>query len=111
MNRSKEDIKKFLLENGFTDSARHYICGFLVGCGIKEVVEVVKFKCGDNDFDYFYRWFNGEDVERSHIDCLIEQLNELIRKKKLYSLIMRENEDLKREVAILKEVFKILEKK
>lgn len=59
--KTKEQIKKYLLKNGHSPKAMDKICGFLVGAGIKDSDEPVKFAKGTGTFDDFMDWYNCDE--------------------------------------------------
>lgn len=61
--KTKEQVKEFLLNRGFTRHATNKIMGFLIGAGIKEEAEVFAHKIGDGTFEDFYAWFTSETKE------------------------------------------------
>lgn len=58
-----KEIKKHCVENGYCEKARTQICAFLVGAGLKETQDVLKFKIGAKTFDDFVKWYNAETEE------------------------------------------------
>lgn len=58
-----KEIKKHCVENGYCEKARTQICAFLVGAGLKETKDVLKFKIGAKTFDDFVKWYNTETEE------------------------------------------------
>lgn len=65
MNKVKtiKDVKKHCVDNGYSEKARTQICAFLVGAGLKETQDVLKFKIGAKTFDDFVKWYNTETEE------------------------------------------------
>ena len=61
--KTKEQVKEFLLNRGFTRNATNKIMGFLIGAGVKDEAEVFAHKIGDGTFEDFYVWFTSEQEE------------------------------------------------
>lgn len=78
--KNKETITKHLTNVAYTRMAHNRIIGFLLGCGLINKGEIIKFRRaieGEevHGFDFFYQWFNtvsSKDV----LDSLFEDLND-----------------------------------
>lgn len=62
--KTKNEVLAYLLENGHNDEAITKITGFLVGAGLKDEKEVVKFKRGNGLFSNFLDWFHDRKPKR-----------------------------------------------
>lgn len=78
--KNKETITKHLTNVAYTRMAHNRIIGFLLGCGLINKGEIIKFRRGIegeevHGFDFFYEWFNtvsSKDV----LNSLFEDLND-----------------------------------
>ena len=68
--KTKEEIIEHLKKVGYTQYSIGKITGWMIGAGLKEPSEIIKYKKGLNDFDDFWSWVNSEE------DDELEDLNE-----------------------------------
>lgn len=61
--KTKEEIIEHLQEVGYTAHTISKITGWMIGAGLKEPNEIIKYKKGLNEFDLFWSWLNDEDKE------------------------------------------------
>ena len=59
--KTKEEIRKHLFENGYTDEARIKIMGFLIGTGDKKESDTFLVRNGIHIFEHFYSWYYGKE--------------------------------------------------
>lgn len=85
--RTKEQIKDFLLNVVVTENTLYKIMGFMIGKGLKEESEGIKYLGADNEvgeeWPLFWKWYVGDldiDFEKNNCDkCpLCEMLNDLL---------------------------------
>lgn len=67
--KTLNEIRKHCVDCGYTNEAMLKICGFLIAKEIKGERDVIKYKEGYHNFDFFLQWFNDdefyfEDMER-----------------------------------------------
>ena len=58
--KAKNEILAHLQENGYSNAAITKITGFLIGNGMKEDKEGIRFKRGQCDWDDFYGWLTDK---------------------------------------------------
>lgn len=75
--KTKEEIKKHLLEVGYTEFATGKIMGWMFGAGLKEKDELIKTKKGLNDFEHFWKWVKCENNDEN-IDENVKMLLSII---------------------------------
>lgn len=61
--KTLEEVKTHVNEVGYTDASQLRIAGFLVGVGVKDEHEIIKFRNGGNEFSAFLHWFNDSSTE------------------------------------------------
>ena len=66
--KTKEQVISYVMKNGHTNEAISKITGFLIGAGLKDDNEQIKFKIGDNEWASFIKWFNGNKEDDNKFD-------------------------------------------
>lgn len=72
--KTKEEIIEHLKTVGYTQHSISKITGWMIGAGLKEPSEIIQYKKGLNDFDYFWAWVNDELDEFSEEEELVASL-------------------------------------
>lgn len=97
--KTKEQVLKHLMEVGYTKKAINRIMGFLIGRDLKTMDEVIEYKTGENNFEYFMNWFNSEDkkVKKTKLEAYKEIVDFLMNNVKDTPLYWLEylNNDIK----------------
>lgn len=68
--KTKEQIIDHLLTVGYTEQATDKIMGFLIGSGVKEAEEVIKYRKGLHDWEEFWKWFNSNENTFKAVDLV-----------------------------------------
>ena len=63
--KTREEVLKHLLENGYSEEGIGRILGFMVARELKPLDEKVKYKKGDRSFEDFYKWYYDCDVPKN----------------------------------------------
>lgn len=66
--KTREEVLKHLLENGYSEEGIGRILGFMVARELKTLDEKVKYKKGDMSFEDFYKWYYDCDVLKNDDD-------------------------------------------
>lgn len=62
--KTKKDVFAHLQENGYSNSAITKITGFLIGNGMKQDKEVIRYKRGAGSWEDFYNWYMEKKPEK-----------------------------------------------
>lgn len=89
--KTKEQVLQHLTEVGYTKKAINRIIGFLIGKDLKAMDEVIEYKTGENNFEYFMNWFNSEEkkVKKSKLEAykeIVDFLKNNVKDAPLYWL-------------------------
>lgn len=107
--KTKEEVKKHLLENGYAHDAICRIMGFLIGVGLKEYDEEFKYLKGDGCFEKFYAWWNNKEIveisEEEYEGLVYEILNEFQKKYNEAKDASKEKLDYAKKYTILLDAF------
>lgn len=80
--KTKEQVLEHLMEVGYTKKAINRIMGFLIGKDLKTMDEVIEYKTGENNFEYFMNWFGcnreNKKVKKSKLEAYKEIVDFLI---------------------------------
>jgi hypothetical protein len=74
MNRTRKELIKHAKERGYNQEAIWKISGFLIGVGMKDESEFIVWKIGKHTWADFMAWYNGQDVKKSVVETLAEDI-------------------------------------
>lgn len=98
--KTREQVLKHLLENGYNKKAICKIVGFMVARELKTLDEKVKILKGDKTFEDFYRWYYDCDAPQEDgcycLRCILESLIEDITEAILSDMELGKDELVER---------------
>lgn len=105
--KTKEEIIEHLQKVGYTAHTISKITGWMIGAGLKEPNEIIKYKKGLNEFDSFWAWLNDEsDDELTEEEELVASLLlDVVENSKCTDVTMTI-----RKIAFLTDLFNELQK-
>lgn len=67
--KTMSEIRRHCLCNGYSEYEMGKICGFLIAKGLKSNEERISYKKGNNKFEDFIKWFEGNSTLKAFEVC------------------------------------------